>query len=73
MDVRNRLKTGKPLLFDGAMGTYYASLPGNAGKRCETANLQYPETVLEIHRAYLAAGSCALTTNTFAASSSCES
>ena len=68
MDVRNRLKTGKPLLFDGAMGTYYASLPGNAGKRCETANLQYPETVLEIHRAYLAAGSRALTTNTFAAS-----
>ena len=31
-----------PLLFDGAMGTLFAALPGRAGERCEEASLTHP-------------------------------
>ena len=31
-DIRTYLKESGPLLFDGAMGTYFASLPGREGK-----------------------------------------
>ncbi len=65
MTIREYLSQEKPLLFDGAMGTYYASLPGRAGERCELANTEHPEDVLSIHRRYLEAGSRALRTNTF--------
>ncbi|MGM9671817.1 MAG: bifunctional homocysteine S-methyltransferase/methylenetetrahydrofolate reductase [Oscillospiraceae bacterium] len=67
MDIRTYLALGKPLTFDGAMGTYYASLPGRAQMRCETANLEHPDEILAIHRAYLAAGCQAIKTNTFSA------
>ena len=30
MSIRDDLKQGRPLLFDGAMGTYYASRPNRA-------------------------------------------
>lgn len=30
-DIRTCLKENAPLLFDGAMGTYFAALPGRAG------------------------------------------
>ena len=53
MDIRTLLSQHKPLLFDGAMGTYFASLPGRESERCERANLDHPEEVLAIHRAYL--------------------
>lgn len=56
MEIRTYLALGKPLTFDGAMGTYYASLPGRAQMRCENANLEHPDEILAIHRAYLAAG-----------------
>ena len=46
----------KPLLFDGGMGTYFASLPGRMDERCETASLTRPEEIAAIHRAYLEAG-----------------
>ncbi|MBR6208381.1 MAG: bifunctional homocysteine S-methyltransferase/methylenetetrahydrofolate reductase [Oscillospiraceae bacterium] len=68
MTIREVLAQGKPLLFDGAMGTYYASLPGRAGSRCELANTEHPEDILAIHRRYLDAGSRAVRTNTFDAS-----
>ena len=67
MDLRTYLALGKPLTFDGAMGTYYASLPGRAQMRCENANLEHPDEILAIHRAYLAAGCQAIKTNTFSA------
>ena len=60
-DLRTHL-THAPLLFDGAMGTYYKAAPGLA---CEQANRTDPEGVLAVHRAYLAAGAQALKTNTF--------
>ena len=67
MEIRSYLSLGKPLTFDGAMGTYYASLPGRAQMRCENANLAHPDEILAIHRAYLAAGCQAIKTNTFSA------
>ncbi|MDD6076926.1 MAG: bifunctional homocysteine S-methyltransferase/methylenetetrahydrofolate reductase [Clostridiales bacterium] len=67
MDIRTYLALGKPLTFDGAMGTYYASLPGRAQMRCENANLEHPDEILAIHSAYLAAGCQAIKTNTFSA------
>lgn len=56
----------KPLLFDGAFGTYYYNLTGDSSP-CEQACLTAPDTILGIHREYLAAGARAIATNTFAA------
>lgn len=64
------LDPARPLLFDGAFGTYYFSLTGDESP-CELANLTAPGTVLRIHREYLAAGARAVKTNTFAASPAC--
>ena len=60
-DIRELLQT-RPLLFDGAMGTYYKAAPG---VECEQANLTDPTGVLAVHREYLAAGADAVKTNTF--------
>ncbi|PRR82141.1 bifunctional homocysteine S-methyltransferase/methylenetetrahydrofolate reductase [Clostridium vincentii] len=65
MRVRNYIKT-QPLIFDGAMGTYYAELD-SAGKKCELSNLNNRELILEIHEKYLDAGCKAIKTNTFGA------
>ena len=68
MDVRAYLKQGKPLLFDGAMGTLFAAAPGHADLCCEQASLLEPGAVAAIHRAYLDAGAKAIKTNTFGVS-----
>ena len=60
-DVREILKK-RPLLFDGGMGTYYKTLPG---QECELANLTDPEGIRAVHQEYLAAGVDAIKTNTF--------
>lgn len=65
MKIRSYLKTGGSLLFDGAMGTYYASRPNRAEAQCEPANLDRPEEIAAIHRSYLEAGCRAIRTNTF--------
>ena len=65
MNIREYLRQGKPLLFDGAMGTFYAALPGRSAERCEAACLEHPEEVRAIHEAYLKAGCRAIKTNTF--------
>lgn len=65
MNIRTYLSQGRPLLFDGAMGTYYTSLPGRADCRCELASLDHPEEVTGIHQAYLEGGCQAIKTNTF--------
>ena len=65
MSIREDLAKGEPLLFDGAMGTVYAALPGRAQARCELASVEHPDEVLAIHRAYLHAGCRAIKTNTF--------
>ena len=66
ISIREYLQQGKPLLFDGAMGTEYACLAGSMDKSCELANVWDPEEIKTIHRAYLAAGCQAIKTNTFA-------
>ena len=65
IDVRALLSEGKTFFFDGAMGTYYASLPEREQVRCEEANLLHPAEIQGIHRAYLEAGAMALKTNTY--------
>src|SRR6266566_9723475 len=62
-----RLATGTPVLFDGAMGTYlYAQ--GVPYERCfDELNLLQPDLVQAVHRAYVAAGAEVIETNTFAA------
>lgn len=60
------LKT--PILFDGAFGTYYEQKTGS-GLRPELANLYDRETVVQIHREYIDAGSMAIKTNTYGVSS----
>ena len=52
------------LLFDGAMGTYFAAR-NHTAQSCEQANLTAPQEIRSIHRAYLDAGCGAIKTNTF--------
>lgn len=64
MDIREYIRQ-ETLLFDGAMGTYFASLPHRAEERCELGNLHHTEEIAAIHREYLEAGCRAIKTNTF--------
>lgn len=70
--VRELLAQGV-LLFDGATGTALCAQSGE-GEAVERLCLTQPQRVLALHRAYLAAGSRAIKTNTFAAhvSLACE-
>ena len=63
MKIREHLALRRPLLFDGAMGTYY----GHPDQRVEQAAIDHPEAIAAIHRAYLQAGCRAIKTNTFSA------
>ncbi len=66
MEVKPYLKD-HILLFDGAMGTYYAQQYPDDTAKCEWANIHHPERVMAIHNAYLNAGARAIKTNTFGA------
>lgn len=57
----------KPLIFDGAMGTYYSIVSKNTSTKCELGNIYDRQTVLDIHKEYIDAGCGAIRTNTFAA------
>lgn len=63
--IRKYIEQNGYLLFDGAMGTYYASLPRKEGKRPEKDNTDDPGCIASIHTAYLEAGCRAIKTNTF--------
>ncbi|MDO5688863.1 MAG: bifunctional homocysteine S-methyltransferase/methylenetetrahydrofolate reductase [Tissierellia bacterium] len=63
--MKEKLQT--PLLFDGAMGTYYNSIVDNPLPACEMANLFDRDNVIRIHREYIQAGANAIKTNTFGA------
>jgi 5-methyltetrahydrofolate--homocysteine methyltransferase len=59
---------GDVLILDGAMGTQLISR-GAAGGACnEYLNIQSPDIVREVHKAYIKVGSDAILTNTFGAS-----
>ena len=53
------------ILFDGAFGTYYASL-FDTKELPELANELYPERVLQVHKEYMEAGAQIIRSNTFA-------
>ncbi len=61
------LQKGRPIIADGAMGTYYSLLTDQPAARCELANLENAELVRSIHRRYLQSGACILRANSFAA------
>lgn len=52
-------------MTDGAFGTYYSE-KYQTQEMPETANIQHPERVLEIHRSYIESGAKLIRTNTFA-------
>jgi homocysteine S-methyltransferase len=56
-----------PLLSDGAMGTMLNARGVNFSGCFDALNLDDPDLVVEVHRAYLAAGSDLIQTNTFGA------
>ena len=47
-DIQACLRERGPLLFDGAMGTCFAALPGRAHQRCELACLTAPEEIAAV-------------------------
>ena len=55
-------------IFDGAMGTMLQAGGLKAGACPELMNIEMPEVVKDIHRAYIESGSTIITTNTFGAS-----
>ena len=56
-------------IFDGAMGTMLQAGGLKAGACPELMNIEAPEVVKKIHRAYIEAGATVIETNTFGASS----
>ena len=68
VDLLEKFKQGT-FFLDGAMGTQLMAA-GIKGSRCnDYLNIQSPQTVIDIHKAYLNAGSDAIITNTFSANS----
>ena len=62
-----RLEQGVPLLWDGGMGSLLIEAGLKAGACAEAWNLDRPDVIAGIHRAYYAAGACAVLSNTFGA------
>jgi len=54
-------------LLDGAMGTQLFERGIRAGKCNDYLNIESPDVILDIHKAYIKAGSDAILTNTFGA------
>ena len=54
-------------IFDGAMGTYFASKAHDYQQPCEMANIELPDIIKDIHKEYIEAGCDAIKTNTFSA------
>lgn len=55
------------MIADGAMGTELHRLGVPVGWNLDRANLTHPDLVVQVHRAYLAAGARFIETNTFGA------
>lgn len=65
-DLRARIQKGV-FVLDGAMGTQLIARGVEPGRCNEWLNVERPEIVLDVHRAYIDAGSDAILTNTFGA------
>ncbi|MCY3797233.1 MAG: bifunctional homocysteine S-methyltransferase/methylenetetrahydrofolate reductase [Chloroflexi bacterium] len=67
---RERLASGAPILADGAMGTMLHHESQARADACfDAMNVEDPEMVLAIHKAYVAAGADLIATNSFGANS----
>ena len=62
-----QLFSSKPLILDGAMGTLLQSAGLPAGASPDMWNLEKPEEIARVHRAYLDAGANLILANTFSA------
>jgi len=65
LSLREYLSRGKSLVADGATGTMLMAAGLPAGTAPELWNVEQPEKILALHRAYLEAGSQIILTNTF--------
>ena len=65
--LKKRLQQGV-FFLDGAMGTQLFARGVRQGQCTELLNVEQPEIVADVHRAYLEAGSDAVLTNTFGGS-----
>ena len=63
-----RLRSGGPIVVDGAMGTALMEKGVPPGQCPEALNLTHPEWIAGVHRGYLEAGADLLQANTFGAS-----
>ncbi len=61
------LESGRPILFDGAMGTMLNQRGVSFDECFDELNLTRPALVAEIHREYIEAGAQVIQTNTFGA------
>lgn len=68
MNIRQYLKENITML-DGGMGTLLQERGLQPGELPERWSLSHPEVILDIHRAYISAGSHVISTNTFGANS----
>ncbi|MEG2458086.1 MAG: homocysteine S-methyltransferase family protein, partial [Bacilli bacterium] len=66
MEIKEYIKDNI-LIFDGAMGTMLQKNGLQMGENPEVFGLKNPDTLIEIHKAYLEAGCNVVTTNTFGA------
>lgn len=70
LTFRERLKQSTPILADGAMGTMLHQESHARADACfDAMNVDAPEIVLAVHKAYIAAGAELIETNTFGANS----
>lgn len=67
-DLISLLSNGKRFVFDGAMGTMLQAAGLSSGDCPELWNVENPAPVMEVMRAYIAAGSDIVSTNSFGGS-----
>ncbi len=67
MILDDKLRSGDPIVLDGATGTEIARLGGamNSAAWCGAANKTHPDIVRGVHEAYIEAGCDVVITNTF--------
>ena len=63
--LQQLIASGEPILLDGAMGTMLMDAGLEQGYAPEAWNVEHPERVRAVHRAYIQAGSNVVLTNSF--------
>jgi methionine synthase I (cobalamin-dependent) len=67
-ELPERLADGETILADGAMGTFLMAQGLEPGTPPEVWNVEQPQRIADVHRAYIDAGSRIILTNTFGGS-----